>query len=100
MQKREITERVSKEFLIGLLSPFHPTLKTNEQIVGLNIKQADNAFDFKYEVNAEEGGVKNSTQLCEGEQVGGHESPSSPKRSPEPGKKKSPKKRPGSQGRQ
>ena len=67
-KRREIKEKVTKEFLINLLAPFHPTLKTGEKIANLSIKTYMNDFDFVY-VIIEEGGVENSTKLRKGDQV-------------------------------
>jgi hypothetical protein len=59
-------EKVSKAFLIGLLEPFHPTLKTGEKIVDLFIRtNQDNTFEFTYVIMG--GGVKDSKELRKGD---------------------------------
>ena len=87
-RRRELKERVSKTFLLSLLEPFLPILKEGEKITDLAIKSNLDTFDFTYIIMG--GGANNNAQLREGEQVGGHASPSTPKRSPKPGTKKSP----------
>ena len=58
MKSRTVSERVTKDFLLDLLAPFHPTLKSDEKIVSIFLKEDGNAFIIKYEIV--KGGVKNS----------------------------------------
>lgn len=37
MKKRIVKEKVSKDFLLDLLEPFHPTMKLTETIVDIDI---------------------------------------------------------------
>lgn len=58
MKIRTIKEEVSKDFLLTLLEPFHPTLKPRERITDINFENNLETIIIKYHVV--EGGVKNS----------------------------------------
>lgn len=58
MKSRKAKDTVTKAFLLDLLEPFHPTLKKNEQIVNLNIKNEFNTLEITYTIA--EGGVNNN----------------------------------------
>jgi hypothetical protein len=60
MQTRKKWDAVSKEFLIGLLTPFHPTLTKGEEITNLEIQEVlgtTDMFNLKYTIV--KGGVEN-----------------------------------------
>lgn len=59
-KRREIRDKVSREFLINLLAPYHPTLKMDEQIKNLFVFETDKNYVWIRYI-LEEGGVKNST---------------------------------------
>lgn len=67
MPKRRIKEKVSKEFLLSLLEPFHPTLKKGEKIVDLTI--TEDLFKDEFYINyiIKEGGVQDSKELSKGD---------------------------------
>lgn len=59
-KRMEKKERVSKKFLLSLLEPYLPTLKTNQKIIDLSIRTFLDDYEFTYVIIEERGGVNNS----------------------------------------
>lgn len=54
MKRREIKEKVTKEFLLALMAPYLPTLKKDEKITDIALVSDLETIEFIYVVIREE----------------------------------------------
>jgi len=99
MQKRKERKwhrvMMSQGNMTDLIAPFlyqTKVLKPSEEVEKIVVDLNGDDHTYTIFIYYKEGGANNSAQLREGEQVGGHESPSSPKGGPQPSTTKSSKK--------